>query len=264
MKFALFNNNKIIATKGAIGVCPICESELIPKCGKVKVNHWSHKTKCTDTWHENETEWHRGWKDQFPSNWQELILFDSSGEKHIADVKTSENIVIEFQHSRLSSDERQSRNDFYTINGKLIWVVDGNRIARDIKQFQNMLERCYLWQKLPFLLLSVKPSDEPQFVQDWKSKKSIVFVDFKNTIDTDNLFMIYPTHTAKHTLVSKLSRNLFVELLISGKFNYFFDKQLTEIKSFIERKSKSITKNNDGNLVLDGKLLYDKDLASFF
>ena len=43
MKFALINGDKAEATKGAKGFCPSCGSELIAKCGEVKVNHWAHK-----------------------------------------------------------------------------------------------------------------------------------------------------------------------------------------------------------------------------
>ena len=67
MKYALFNGNKIEACKGDKGTCPSCGSELISKCGEIKINHWAHKrTKNCDLWWENETEWHRSWKDQFP------------------------------------------------------------------------------------------------------------------------------------------------------------------------------------------------------
>ena len=41
-----------------------------------------------DPWWENETEWHRAWKDQFPADWQEIVHHAEDGEKHIADVKT--------------------------------------------------------------------------------------------------------------------------------------------------------------------------------
>jgi competence CoiA-like predicted nuclease len=43
MKFAVFNNSKIETSKGAKGYCPSCGSELIAKCGNVKINHWAHK-----------------------------------------------------------------------------------------------------------------------------------------------------------------------------------------------------------------------------
>jgi len=48
MRFALLNDKRIEATKGAKGVCPCCGSELVAKCGEIKVHHWSHKKKCDD------------------------------------------------------------------------------------------------------------------------------------------------------------------------------------------------------------------------
>ena len=74
--------------------CPLCNSEVIAKCGKIKVWHWSHKEieKC-DSWYEPETKWHLDWKSNFPAENQEVIL----GE-HIADVKIKGR-VLEFQNS---------------------------------------------------------------------------------------------------------------------------------------------------------------------
>lgn len=69
MKFALINGDKAEATKGAKGVCPSCGSELIAKCGEVKVDHWAHKgNRNCDPWWENETDWHRSWKGNFPKD----------------------------------------------------------------------------------------------------------------------------------------------------------------------------------------------------
>ena len=114
MKFALVNGEKSEATKGAKGFCPSCGAELIAKCGEVKVNHWAHKgSRNCDPWWENETDWHRSWKGNFPVDWQEVIHFDGKGEKHIADVKTQTGYVLEFQHSYLDPEERRSRNAFH-------------------------------------------------------------------------------------------------------------------------------------------------------
>ena len=87
---------------------------MIAKCGNKKVWHWAHKTKKTcDHWWENETQWHRDWKDQFPVEWQEVVHFAEGGEKHVADVKTSTGLVIEFQHSAITKEEVLSRTAFY-------------------------------------------------------------------------------------------------------------------------------------------------------
>lgn len=97
MKFALINDQKVVATTGAKGFCPSCGSALIAKCGEVNVNHWAHKGRRNcDPWWENESEWHRAWKDKFPIEWQEIIQHDNSGEKHIADVKRKADMYWNF------------------------------------------------------------------------------------------------------------------------------------------------------------------------
>ncbi len=79
MRFALIDSKKIEATEGAKGFCPCCNSEMVPKCGDLKINHWAHKGKrICDPWWENETDWHRNWKNQFPSDWQEVVQFDEN------------------------------------------------------------------------------------------------------------------------------------------------------------------------------------------
>ena len=119
MKFALINGIKTEATPGSKGHCQICDSELVAKCGEIRVHHWSHKSKrdC-DPWWENESEWHRAWKNEFPADWQEIVHHEENGEKHIADIKTKTDWVVEFQHSFLNP-ERRIRNTFYK---KLIWI----------------------------------------------------------------------------------------------------------------------------------------------
>ena len=111
MKFGLVKNIKLEARKGLVGYCPFCGSELIPKCGNFKIHHWAHKRiKNCDHWWEPETEWHRTWKNHYPTEWQEVQFEDPiSNEKHIADVKTTQDLVIEFQHSHLDPKERKSR-----------------------------------------------------------------------------------------------------------------------------------------------------------
>ena len=129
MKYALVNGESAEATKGTIGDCPNCGAELMARCGDLKIHHWAHKGNRTcDPWWENETEWHRSWKGNFAKEWQEVVHIDETGEKHIADVKTQNGWVMEFQHSFLQKTERQSRNTFYK---KMVWVVNGTRRKND-------------------------------------------------------------------------------------------------------------------------------------
>jgi len=174
MKFALFNGQRQEAQPNLSGQCPACGQAMIAKCGEINIWHWAHKGRRTcDPWWENETEWHRAWKGQFPESWQEVVQRADDGEKHIADVKTDQGWVIEFQHSRIEPEERRSRDTFYP---KLVWVVDGARLKRDRTQFQNAREKSIFtysnlraWKVFP---------EECVLLKEWAGSRAQVFFDF--------------------------------------------------------------------------------------
>lgn len=135
MEFALVNGEKRSPIKGQRGLCQCCGALMVAKCGRFKMWHWAHmpRNSC-DPWMSPETEWHREWKNCFPEDWREVIHIDArTGEKHIADVKTPDGLVIEFQHSPLDYDELVSREEFYE---NMIWVVDGDRDSTDPRTFR--------------------------------------------------------------------------------------------------------------------------------
>lgn len=138
MKFALVNDTRQEASPSLVGECVGCGSPVIARCGEVRIHHWAHKgrVRC-DPWWEPETEWHRAWKNQFPSAWQEVVHHAETGEKHVADVSTDGGWILEFQHSRISREERDSREKFYR---RLIWVVDGARTPAGKRRFLLKLE----------------------------------------------------------------------------------------------------------------------------
>jgi len=87
---------------------------MIAKCGSRIMRHWAHThAKNCDPWWENETQWHRDWKNHFPPDSREVSHTAENGEIHRADVKTTTGIVIEFQHSAMTDQERLSREQFY-------------------------------------------------------------------------------------------------------------------------------------------------------
>lgn len=139
VKYALVNKIKSEAKKGLKGYCPFCSSELTAKCGELKVHHWSHKkVRNCDPWWETETEWHRNWKNCYPTDWQEFTFEDpKTKEKHIADIFTANELVIEFQHSNIDPKERAARELFYK---NMIWVVDGTRLKRDFNRFLKSIK----------------------------------------------------------------------------------------------------------------------------
>lgn len=147
MKYSLVDNEKVEAFKGGKGECTLCGGETTAKCGTKVIHHWAHKPKDNcDPWWENETEWHREWKNKFPKEWQEVVHHDEvTGEKHIADVKTPAGLVIEFQNSPISIEELSSREKFYK---SMIWIVNG-------QTFKNN-----------FHILHSLPNPKAEFVQD--------------------------------------------------------------------------------------------------
>ncbi|WP_353477833.1 competence protein CoiA family protein [Parasutterella secunda] len=50
---------RVVAKSGIRGaVCPKCHTELIAKCGEIRVHHWAHKNKLQcDDWIEDDNEW---------------------------------------------------------------------------------------------------------------------------------------------------------------------------------------------------------------
>lgn len=172
MKFALINGRRQEAQPSLSGQCLVCDQAMIAKCGEVKIWHWAHKgRRICDPWWESETEWHRAWKNCFPESWQEVVHRAEDGEKHIADVKTDQGWVIEFQHSHIKPEERRSRDTFYQ---KLVWVVDGARRKRDGAQFQKVLNKGAriggnIWRTF---------SGDCVLLREWADSNAPVFFDF--------------------------------------------------------------------------------------
>jgi hypothetical protein len=142
-------------------------------CGERKVWHWAHKAiRHCDHWWESETEWHRGWKDRFPAEWQEIIHTADDGERHIADVKSEHGLVIEFQHSAIKPEERRSREAFYK---PMAWVVNGLRRSRDQKKFESLLREGRGINLSPLEMLL---TPEGALLADWLESPFPVFFDF--------------------------------------------------------------------------------------
>jgi competence protein CoiA len=151
MQFALVDNNRVEAFSDGRGLCPICGSEMIAKCGPRIMHHWAHhRPKDCDPWWENETPWHREWKNLFPIECREVSHTADDGEIHRADIKTTTGIIIEVQHSSMTDSERQSRETFY---GNLVWVIDGAGFRKNFEIYHGLpdpkseLARDIVWDK---------------------------------------------------------------------------------------------------------------------
>ena len=107
--------------------CPTCNCKVIPRQGEHNIYHFSHlkDCDCIDLWKYDMSLWHRNWQMQFPESRQEIVI-NNQGEKHRADVLLeNKKLVIEFQHSYISSEEFNERNKFYNSCGyKVLWLFD--------------------------------------------------------------------------------------------------------------------------------------------
>lgn len=128
MQYAMMNGNKTKASPNCqYGLCPLCEKEVIPKCGDINIWHWAHKVlEDCDTWSEGESIWHIGWKICFHPFHLEI-----KKENHRADIYNDyRDIVIELQHSSISSSEIQEREQFYK---KMIWIFDATNYELELR-----------------------------------------------------------------------------------------------------------------------------------
>ena len=241
MKYAIVDGVRVEAAKGINGTCPSCGAPVIAKCGEIRIDHWAHRgERNCDPWWENETEWHRSWKGLFPADWQEILHYDSSGEKHIADVKTPENWVLEFQHSFLDSSERKSRNEFYK---KIVWVVDGIRRKTDVKQFRTWVETgTQVSPNNP--IFKVQFPEECRLVREWENNSTLTFFDFnEQTQDGDyRIWLLFPRLFDNTTYIAWFLRNRFVELNKTGSFQNFVDNKINETMQIL-RELNNKTRN---------------------
>lgn len=237
MKYALVNGQRAEPTKGAKGTCEVCGSEMIAKICKDKIDHWAHKSKqdC-DPWWENETLWHREWKNCFDSEWQEVVhKDDATGEIHKADVTTPFGWTIEFQHSHMNDEERESRNKFYK---KIAWVVDGTKRKTDIKQFNDLFSsHVKISSKNP--TYAINPNNKNRLLAEWHNTDSLVFFDFKQ-VDKNGQRIIWfalpkleldanmPKVFAEDLFIQAFPTSVFVGIHINGVFDQFFTSEIYE------------------------------------
>jgi competence protein CoiA len=178
MKFAIVDGLRCEAQPKLRGECSVCNADVVAKCGVQRIWHWAHvSTSNCDHWWEPETQWHRNWKSEFPEQLQEVRQASLDGEVHIADVKTEDGIVLEFQHSSISLKERISRENFYR---QMVWVVNGRRLERDLSSFQKALMLALPVGNAHLKLLLLNQACI--LVKRWAGSRCPIYVDFGNAV----------------------------------------------------------------------------------
>ena len=104
MQYAKLDGLRCTAQPKLKAICEHCNSAVHAKCGSKVVWHWAHvSVENCDSWYEPETQWHRNWKNNFGQDRSEISIV-KDGVRHIADVLTKDDLVIEFQNSNISSE----------------------------------------------------------------------------------------------------------------------------------------------------------------
>lgn len=134
------SGEKILATPNSKAQCPLCEKELIPKCGDINVWHWSHKslTDC-DNWAEGETKWHRDWKAIVKPKFCEVKI-----GKHRADIVNGNGIIIELQNSPISTEKIIEREHYYK---NMFWVFNGQEFYKNLTFIRKNKYMTFRWKQ---------------------------------------------------------------------------------------------------------------------
>lgn len=142
-------------------ICPFCGTEVKPRQGKVNAWTFAHLKNdgCYEYDYENDmSNWHIWWQEQFPTDYREIIINNNYGFKRRADVSL-ENVVIEFQHSPMTSEEFINRNRFYTSCGyKVIWLFDATDADIELIKTSDYDSLIYKWRYAPKTLNFFDPT----------------------------------------------------------------------------------------------------------
>jgi len=180
LRYAINNDKQRVevSESGELALCPCCSKPVKGRRGDHRIHHWYHyeglSSNC-DGWYEPMTEWHLKWQNYFPSQNQEVVI-TKDGEKHIADIKTSTGVILEFQNSSINSNVIRKREKFY--GQKLVWIINALPFKKNL-----LLEQSVLWSKGdPYVYKWNRPR------RSWEVSIRPIFLDFGP--DWDELFWV--------------------------------------------------------------------------
>lgn len=164
-------------TTGERTICRCCGGELIAVVPHDNHPHWRHRAGDCDPWSEPEGAWHLGWKERFPLISREIPMIDeATQERHRADVFHN-GTIVELQHSPISEKERDLRDAFYTVRGRMFWLVH----LHDEKSF-NATSFALSWDLSSPINFKGREfykmrwyGRSKQFIEKWKRSRAHVF-----------------------------------------------------------------------------------------
>lgn len=178
--------------------------------------------------------------------WQEIVAIDEkTGEKHIADIKTNGNMVVEFQHSNISEEERISREKYYK---DMIWIVDGTRRKRDFAHFVEAFKLNCIWRAGQKSSLYVLEFAHCHLPNEWLSSSVPVLFDFKGLLDKneeeydkdplrDPLWCLLPVRGNNINVLFEFDRSKLVEMIQGGGFDFKYDVIIKVVNQHIQYRN---------------------------
>ncbi len=163
---ALTKDNKRISIDdilpGEKYLCPVCGNPVVVKAASSDSvrTHFAHKRNalCLDNWKHDMSDWHFKWQSMFPVENREVVV-ENEGIVHRADVLIN-NTVIEFQHSHISGEEFEARNNFYKNCGySVVWLFDATNKMK--------MDDCFglVWKRKISLFSNMKTSIDALYIQ---------------------------------------------------------------------------------------------------
>lgn len=181
MKFALLNGERIAPTpheKGA--TCPFCGRNVIAFDGVFENLHWQHVGKDCRKWLEDDTLWHRSWKDSFPEDWQEPIIHRFHRFQTV-DILTQNGVAIGLVSHQLERNEIRLRENFYK---DCAWILDVSMCQEnffrliDDQKMQDLQENPQKRWEIDLDSYFEFDEEDNSFENCWLKSRFPVFLDF--------------------------------------------------------------------------------------
>lgn len=128
MLYALDSNKiKIPATLKGVGFCPGCQQKLIPRCGKIRVEHWAHykHSACLFCLYRADNDWSISWKFAFPAEYVEVPV-KKSATIEVADICLPNRLIFELWHDSLSLQKASESKSFFK---SVVFIIQATNLT---------------------------------------------------------------------------------------------------------------------------------------
>lgn len=165
-----------------------------------------------------------------------MAFNEQTGEKHIADIRTNYGMVVEFQHSYITVEERVSRECFYK---NMAWVVDGTRRKTDYRKFHNAFDYRAIWH-FPKDVIWILDNGHNYLPMEWLDSRFPVFFDFKGLLDNptndlirERLWCLFPIRDHNINVLMDIPRETFIDYIKEGGIQFKYDEIIKHANELI-------------------------------